>query len=340
MTKWAKIGATAAVAVIAVVLPFFLPDLTFYVQMVLAALVVTGLSLFMGYAGQASLGQGAFVAAGALTVAVTTVQFHWPPLLSLICAPIVAAAFAYLVGLPLLRLRGHYLAFATLALLLIVQALVSTLPVFGGGVGIFGIPPLGIGDLVITDQIQYAFVALAALALGLIVSRNLITSRFGRGVRALAGSESAAESSGVDVVRTKLAIFAVAAAFAGLAGGISAFFIPYVSSDSFPALVSFTYVIMAVVGGLGTLWGGVVGAVLLSVLAQALTTVSATPGLPPTAGPILQYAAYAVVLIVALIFVPRGVLPTIASAWAARREPRRAAAESSSAHESTTRSLG
>ncbi len=315
MTKWMKAGAIAVVAIVAAVLPLFLPDLTFYVQTILAAVVVTGLSLFMGYAGQASLGQGAFVAAGALTVAVTTVQLHWPPLLALVCAPLVAAAFAYLVGLPLLRLRGHYLAFGTLALLLIVQTLISTVPFFGGGIGITGIPPLGIGELTISDQLGYVYVALAVLALTLLVSRNLVRSRFGRGVRALAGSETAAESAGVDVFRTKLSIFSVAAGFAGLAGGISAFFIPYVSSDSFPAIASFTYVIMAVIGGLGTLWGGVIGAVLVSVLAQTLTTVSSTPGLPPTAGPILQYAAYAIVLIIVLLFLPKGILPALTSLW-------------------------
>jgi len=322
MRRWQMAVLIGLLVIVAAVLPLFLSDLTFYVQTILAAVVVTGLSLFMGYAGQASLGQGAFVAVGALTVAVTTVQLQWPPLLSLLCAPIVSALFAYLVGLPLLRLRGHYLAFGTLALLLIVQAVVSNVPFFGGGIGITGIPPLGVGDWVIPDQLGYSYVALAALALTLVVAHNLIHSRFGRGVRALAGSESAAESAGVDVVRTKLAIFAASAGFAGLAGGISAFFIPYVSGASFPAITSFTYVIMAVVGGLGTLWGGVVGAIVISALAQLLTTLSSAQGLPTTAGPILQYAAYAAVLIVALIFLPRGILPSISSAWRRRRAAR------------------
>ena len=316
MSKLARVGPIGALAILVAILPNFLPDLTFYVQMLLAAIVVTGLSLFMGYAGQASLGQGAFVAVGALTVAVTTVHLHWPPLLALLCAPVLSALFAYLVGLPLLRLRGHYLAFGTLALLLIVQSLASTIPFLGGGVGITGIPALGVGNLVISSQIGYVYVALAALAAVLIVSNNLVRSRFGRGVRALAGSESAAESAGVDVVRTKLAVFAVAAGFAGLAGGISAFFIPYVSSASVPAIASFTYVIVAVIGGLGTLWGGVVGAVLVSVLAQGLTNLSSTPGLPPTAGPILQYAAYATVLILSLTFLPRGIVPSLSAWWA------------------------
>jgi branched-chain amino acid transport system permease protein len=303
-----------AVAVVALVLPLLLSDLTFFVKMVLACAIVTGLSLFMGYAGQASLGHGAFVAVGALTVAVMTVRFGMPPLIALVIAPLVSALFALAIGAPLLRLRGHYLAFGTLAVLLVVQALMSTIPLLGGGIGIFGIPPLGIGPLVITGQLPYAYVALGVLALVIVVSHNLIHSRFGRGVRALAGSESAASASGVPVLRSKVSVFAVSAAFAGLAGGVSAFFTPYVSQDSFPPLESFTYVIMAVIGGLGSLWGGVVGAVAISVLLQVLNTLSSSPGLPPTAGPIMQYAGYGIVLVVTLVLMPRGIVPTVESA--------------------------
>src|SRR5207342_2925810 len=95
--------------------PFVMGDLTFLMHMILAAMVVTGLSLLMGYAGQASLGQGAFVAAGALTVALGTTRYGLPPLVALLAAPVVAGAFAAVVGVPLLRLKGHYLAFGTLA---------------------------------------------------------------------------------------------------------------------------------------------------------------------------------------------------------------------------------
>lgn len=304
----------AVVAVITAVAPLLMDDLTFFVQMVLAAIVVTGLSLLMGFSGQVSLGQGAFVAVGALTVALMTTKGGLPPLLALACAPVAAAIFAYIVGIPLLRLRGHYLAFGTLALLLIVQALMGNLQVFGGGTGISGIPPLGVGSFVVSGQLGYAYIALAALALVLLVSRNLVKSRFGRGIRALAGSESAASSSGVPVLRSKLSVFAISGAFAGLAGGIGAFFIPYVSQDSFPPMQSFGYVIMAVIGGLGTLWGGVIGAVLVSVLLQALNTLGSLPGLPPTASPILQYAGYGIVLICVLLFIPRGILPTVSDA--------------------------
>jgi branched-chain amino acid transport system permease protein len=307
----ARMVLPLAAAVAGCVAPFVMGDLTFLMHMVLAAIVVTGLSLLMGYAGQASLGQGAFVAAGALTVALGTTRWGLPPLLTLVAAPFVAGAFATVVGVPLLRLKGHYLAFGTLALLLMVQTAMSTFDFLGGAFGISGIPPFGARGLVFADQRPYVLLALGLLALVLFVNHRVVNSRFGRGVRALAGSETAAESAGVPVMRSKLTIFALSAMYAGLAGGLSAFFTPYVSPDSFPALESFTYVIMAVVGGLGTLWGGVVGAVLVSTLLQVLNNVSSNPDLPPTLGPILQYATYGGLLVLALLFMPRGIVPAV-----------------------------
>jgi branched-chain amino acid transport system permease protein len=306
-----KTYLTVLAAAAAFLAPLVMNDLTFLMRMVLAAIVVTGLSLLMGYAGQASLGQGAFVAAGALTVALGTTRLGLPPLLLLLAAPLVAGAFAVLVGPPLLRLRGHYLAFGTLALLLIVQTAMSAFDALGGAFGISGIPPFGVGDRIFVGQLPYVYLALGCLAVVLVLTHRVVHSRFGRGVRAFSGSETAAESAGVPVMRSKVTIFAISAMYAGLAGALSAFFTPYVSPDSFPAVESFTYVIMAVVGGLGTVWGGVVGAVLVSALLQVLNTVSSQPGLPPTAGPIMQYTTYGALLVLALLFMPRGVLPPV-----------------------------
>ena len=305
--------AILVAAVAACVAPLLLSDLTFFVQTVQAAIVVTGLALLMGYAGQASLGQGAFVAVGALTVAVGTTHWGLPPLLVLLLAPVVAAAFAAVVGIPLLRLQGHYLAFGTLALLLMVQTAMSSFDLLGGAYGISGIPAFGVGGWVAIGQLPYAYLALGCLGAVLLLSARIADSRFGRSMRALAGSETAAESAGVPVQRSKVAVFALSASYAGLAGAVGTFFTPYVSQDSFPATASFTYVIMAVVGGLGTMWGGVVGAVMVSALLQVLNTVSSQPGLPPTAAPIMQYATYGALLVLALLFMPRGIVPTLDS---------------------------
>lgn len=314
MRRLAPYIPIAAFAVAALVVPLLMRDLTFVMQTVLSMIVVVGLSLFMGYAGQASLGHAAFVAVGALTVAVLCRQLGLPPVVGLLAAPVIAGIFAVAVGAPLLRLRGHYLAFGTLAVLLLVQLVMSTVPLFGGGVGIMGIPPLLPGG-----QLGYVYLAIAVLVGALVVSQHLVDSRFGRGMRALRGSETAAASSGVPVLRSKIQVFALSAVFAGFAGALSAFFIPYVSQDSFPPSKSFEYVIMAVVGGLGSLWGGIVGVLVISVLLQTLNFLSTMPGLPATAGPTLQFAGYAVVLIVVLLFLPNGIVPSIQSAWRRRR---------------------
>jgi branched-chain amino acid transport system permease protein len=303
----------AAFGVAALIVPLFMRDLTFVMQTVLSMIVVVGLTLFMGYAGQASLGQAAFVAVGALTVGVLCRQLGMPPVVGLIAAPVIAGIFAVVIGAPLLRLRGHYLAFGTLAVLLLVHLVMSTVPLFGGGVGIMGIPPLLPGG-----QLGYVYLAIGILVGALVVSQHLIDSRFGRGMRALRGSETAAASSGVPVLRSKIQVFALSAVFAGFAGALSAFFIPFVSQDSFPASKSFEYVIMAVVGGIGSLWGGIVGVLVIAVLLQVLNVLSTMPGLPATAGTTLQFAGYAVVLVVVLLFLPDGIVPSIQKWWRRR----------------------
>jgi branched-chain amino acid transport system permease protein len=290
----------AAFAVAALIVPLFMRDLTFVMQTLLSMIVVVGLTLFMGYAGQASLGQAAFVAVGALTVGVLCRQFGLPPVVGLIAAPVVAGVFAIVIGAPLLRLRGHYLAFGTLAVLLLVHLVMSTVPLFGGGVGIMGIPPLLPGG-----QLGYVYLAIGILVGALVVSQHLVDSRFGRGMRALRGSETAAASSGVPVLRSKINVFALSAVFAGFAGALS-------------ASKSFEYVIMAVVGGIGSLWGGIVGVLVIAVLLQVLNVLSTMPGLPATAGTTLQFAGYAIVLVVVLLFLPDGIVPSIQKWWRRR----------------------
>lgn len=299
-----------AVTAVALVLPLLLGHgaLTVYVNVLLAAIVASGVGLLMGYAGQVSLGQGAFFAIGALVTALAASR-GVPPLLALLLGAAASGLFAAAVGAPLLRLRGHYLAFGTLALQLIVLTVVANVDLFGGPSGIQGIPQLGVGPLLITSPVGYAYAALAVLAVTIAASHRIVRSRFGRGLRALAGSESAAESAGVPVFRTKLQIFSHSAVLAGVAGGIYAFFIGYVSASSFSVTTSFQYIVMAVVGGVGSLWGGVVGAALIVVLLEVLNALGTLPGMPATAPMMLSYAVYAIVLVVTMLFLPEGVLP-------------------------------
>ncbi len=307
-----KVAAVLLVAVVTLALPPLLSasQLTEYVLVGVAAMATVGLSLLMGYAGQVSLGQASFTAIGGYTAGLLTIHtgHAW---LGLLAAPVVAAAGAALIGVPILRLRGHQLAFATLALQLILLSLLAGASWAGGAIGLQGIPHLSVGGVELDQDIHYAYLAWAGVALTMLVARNFVTSRTGRGLRALATSETAAAASGVPVGRYRLLVFTVSAAFAGLGGGIYAFFVGYLAPGSFPVLLSIQYVVMAVVGGLGTVWGALFGAVAVTLLVQLLTDLGTRPGMPTYAPAVLSYAVYALLLILFVLFVPRGLVPAI-----------------------------
>jgi branched-chain amino acid transport system permease protein len=299
-------------AAVTLALPVFLDGkgLGIYLLAGLAAMVTVGLLLLMGQAGQISLGQASFYAIGAYTAGLLAVH-DTPPVLGLVAAPVVAAAFAAVVGVGVLRLRGHYLAFATLAMQLILLSVLAQSAWAGGAIGLQGIPRLSVGGFEFDEDIQYAYLTWAGLALVLLVAHNLVRSRPGRGLRALATSEVAAAASGVPVGRYRLAVFTLSAAFAGLAGGIYAFYLGYLGPGSFPVLLSIEYVVMAVVGGLGTLSGGVVGAVAIVLLVQVLNELGTSPGMPDYAPSVLSYAVYGLLLVVVVLWLPRGLVPAL-----------------------------
>jgi len=299
----------------ALALPSALGDsvLSAYVLLVLTAIVTVGVSMLMGYAGQVSLGQAAFYAFGAYAAGLLSVH-ACPTLLALAVAPLTSAALAALVGVPLLRLRGHYLSFATLAVQLIGLSVIGGMKsLTGGDIGLGGIPRLGLLGWELTSDPAYARLAGVALLGVVVVTRNLIASRPGRALRALSTSEVAAESCGIPVGRYKLAVFALSAGFAGLAGGIYTFYVGYLSPGSFPVVLSFEYVVMAVLGGLGTVSGGVIGAAAVTLVVQILSKLATAGGMPSYAPVVLSYGAYALLLIIPVLFLPQGIVPALAA---------------------------
>lgn len=317
--RWAGLVVAGAAVAVTLALPPMLTasQLSVYILLALSAMVTVGLSLLMGYAGQVSIGQASFYAIGAYAAGLLSVH-GTPPLLALAAAPLIAALFAAAIGGPLLRLRGHHLAFATIALQLILISLLGEADWAGGSVGLQGIPRLSAGDTELGEDIHYAYLAWAAVAATVLIARNVVTSRAGRGLRALATSETAASASGVPVARYKLAVFTLAAAFAGLAGGIYAFFIGYINPGSFPVLLSIQFLVMAVVGGLGTIWGALLGATAITLIVQFLNDLGSRPGMPASAPSILNYAVYAALLILVVLFLPRGIVPALRDVWQRR----------------------
>ena len=302
-----------ALIVVSLLLPLVLPaaGLTVYIFIGLDTVVVAGLALLMGFAGQVSLGQAAFYAIGAYTAGLLARNAGVPAPLALVAAALVTAACAYVVGLPLLRLRGHSLAFGTLALQLItLSAIGEARDLTGGDTGLTSIPTLG-GPF---KPIVFAYVVWLLVAGVLLFNTNLVRSRPGRALRALATSESAALGSGVAVVQYKLKVFALSAAYAGVAGGVYAFFVNYIAPGSFPILLSIQFLIMATVGGLGSVWGSLVGATLVFLVVQVLQALGTLPGMPLRAPAVFSYAVYGLVLVLIMLRLPQGVVPAIQSA--------------------------
>ena len=315
----AAAGAVVVIAVVTLLLPLWLSaaNLTVYVLAGLYAVTAIGLSLLMGYAGQVSLGQAVFFAIGAYTAAVLALH-GVPAVPALIAAPVLAAAVAAAVGVPILRLRGHYLAFATLAFQLIVLSIISNTAFLGGGLGFAAVPPLSIGGAALTSARGYAWLAWAVTAAVLALTLNIVRSRPGRALRALATSEAAAESLGVPVVRYKLAVFALSAGYAGFAGGIYVFFIGYVAPDSFPVSLSVEFVVMVAIFGLGSIWGALLGAAGISILVQVLNNAGTLPGMPEYMPTLLSYAAYGLILVVIMVFLPGGLMAALKSGQVTR----------------------
>jgi branched-chain amino acid transport system permease protein len=273
-----------------------------------------GLNFFMGYTGQASFGQNAFAAIGGYGSAILSVQYGWEPILALVASMAVAGVAAVVVGYPTLRLRGHYLAMATFALGLITYDVsVQWTDLTQGYMGYSGIPPLGFGPFTVEDD-KLKLVCLAIiLAFGVWLSSRLRHSRFGRALRAISSTELGAAALGIRVPRYKLLAFIIAALYASVAGSLFAHTVGFISPEVFGlqmVVVTFT---MLYVGGIGTVLGPAIGAVIASLLPEVVRSTGR-----------FQDIAYAAVLILMLIFVPKG-LSTLGSIG--RRRPLKADAE-------------
>lgn len=270
-------------------------------------IATAGLTLLLGFAGQVSLAQAAFYGLGAYGSMIGTVQLGWNPWLALVATAAANGLLAYLIGVPALRLHGHYLALATLGFGIIVNiVLVQETEITGGPTGIAGIPKLSLGPLSLTSDRAY-FVFVWAVALGLmLVCRRLVTgSAYGRVLRALQASEVATASVGIDVARYKVQVFVLTAVLGSLAGSLFAHYLTVISPSEFGFDVSIEFLVMAVIGGLGSVWGALFGVLAVTLLLEMLRTVA--PMLAPSV-PTSEYevVAFGALLVLALLFLPEG----------------------------------
>jgi branched-chain amino acid transport system permease protein len=311
--------ALPVLAAVAVALgPVFIAD-TFLLKVFsyvgINVLVVVGLALLFGHAGQVSLGHAAFVGLGAYTCAFLTVQLHAPWLLAFACAGVVAAVGGLLLALPSLKLSGHYLAMATLGFgELATLAFREGAVVTGGVNGMTGIPFPSVGPLEIRSAAGIYWLVWGVAGVAVLVAWNLTSLRPGRAMRALHGSELGAAASGVDVVGVKVRVFVLSAAMAGLAGALYASSVGFISPSLYTLQASVGFLAMAVIGGTGSLAGPVLAAALLT-LVQYLDALIL--GLPRTTGQLIQAYepdVYGVAIILVVLFAPGG----IGSLWRRR----------------------
>ncbi len=269
------------------------------------AVVTIGLCLLMGYAGQISLGQAAFYGLGAYISGVLTTKFGVDPWLAMAAAMVLTGALAYAFGVPILKLRGHYLAMATLAFGIIVYlAFVELKDLTGGPSGLPGVPRLRVAGFVFDSDRKFFYLTWAVVIGVVLLSLNVVNSRVGRALRSIHGSEVAAETLGVNASRYKVKVFTLSAVYAGLAGSLYAHYLTFVSPPPFGFIASVEFVVMAAVGGLASVWGAPFGAAAVTLLAEVIRDLM--PRVLAYASGEHEVIAYGLLLILIMIFVPEG----------------------------------
>ena len=313
-TRGERVRLVLCIAVL-VALPFVLNNYWLGIANAvgIAAIGAIGLNILVGFTGQISLGQGGFLAVGAFTSALLAGRAGLPLPIAVAGAVVVTATAGAIVGLPALRLKGLYLAIATLAAQEIIEFTIRRWRWLTEGRGYLEAPPLG----ALGWRVQHAafertwyWVIVGAAALGAIVARNVFRTALGRSFMAVRDQEIAAQAIGVNLTRAKISAFALSSGYVGLAGALTAHYTEIVTWERYTLDVSVQYVGMIIVGGLGSIAGSIYGAAflmlvppLLSALADAVRDTA--PFLADQL-PALQVAAVGVVIIVFLLFEPRG----------------------------------
>lgn len=260
-------------------------------------IVALGLTMLMGFAGQLSLCQAAFYGIGAYTSGVLAIRTGWSPCITVILAVLLACAIALILGIPALRLKGHYLAMATLGFGEIISIIFNEwIGITGGPSGLIGIPTFSFGRFVLDTDAKY-YVLVWLLVIGVIIFlTNLANSRVGRALQALKRSEDAAATMGIPVAKYKLKVFVLSAALAALGGALYAHYVTVVSPESFNVIFSLILITMVVSGGLVSIWGGVIATSLFTILPDALQQFQD-----------YNIVIYGLVLLFILMFMPKGI---------------------------------
>jgi branched-chain amino acid transport system permease protein len=299
MTKW-----NAAALLLLVLFVSLLPLLTGNTYLLtvgifsgINALVAIGLCILMGYAGQISLGQAGFYGIGAYVSSILSLKLGMPMVISVTAAMITAALAAVVLAAPALKLKGHYLAVATLGFGDIIHIILNEWGP-GGPSGFGDIPHFTLFGHALTSTEGYFYLIWGFVVLVMLFSQNFINSRTGRALRAIHGSEMASNAMGLDVVALKIKVFVLSAVYAALAGCLYAHYVTFISPSSFSLFYSILVLMMVVVGGITNLWGAVVGSIVITTLPELLRRFEE-----------FDVLAYGLILTLSLLFFRKGLVP-------------------------------
>ena len=300
-----KLKGLLVLAAVLLLLPLLLSNSYQYdvvIRIAMNAIVVIGLNLLIGYTGQISLGHAGFLGIGAYASGILTTQFSWPPLLALLAGCVAAGALAFAIARPVLKLKGHYLAMATLGLGIIISIVITNEGKYTGGPDGLTVPALGLSGFELDGAKPWYVVVALLLLLVTWLALNLIDSPAGRALQAIHGSEVAAQVAGVQTTRVKVRIFVVSAVIASLVGSLSAHYIAFITPGIAGFFHSIELVTMVVVGGMASVFGSIIGAVILTMLPQLLSTFEGW-----------ETVVFGAILMATMIFMPKGIVPTLAA---------------------------
>ncbi|MBA2961685.1 MULTISPECIES: branched-chain amino acid ABC transporter permease [Ramlibacter] len=309
----------AWLAVLAVALlgfPFLASEYWLYLACLVAIhiLSATGLNILTGYTGLVSLGQAAFMGVGAYTVAILQQRWGVPSLLSLAAAGLAALLLGLLVGLPSLRVKGLYLAIATIAAGVLAHFAFSHFTTVTGGSAGLTVRPASVLGIALEDSFRFYWLVLPLTAAGLLGSANLLRTRIGRAFIAIRDRDISAEVLGIPLLRYKLLAFAISSFYAGVAGGLYAFFFRAITPETFPLVLSIFFLAAIIVGGLGTVLGSILGALFMTLVPEVLKSVM---GWLPLSGNATLYLSpvrtivFGALIVLFLVFEPLG----LAEVW-------------------------
>jgi len=287
-------------ALILALAPFFMTN-DFYYEIAIVALlnsiIVLGLNLLMGYAGQISLAHGAFAGMGGYISAILVGSYGFSPLISIGSAIVVMAIFAFILSKPILKLKGHYLAMATLGVGIIINIVLNSEEELTGGSDGMSVESFVVWGFEFTQSWEWYILVAVLLLFFVWIMENIIDSPMGRILRSIHDSEKASGSVGVDISHYKSIVFVISVVIATIAGSLYAFFSGFISPQEASFNHSIELVVMVVLGGMGRIYGSIIGAVILTSLPQFLTAFED-----------YQTLIYGSIIIIVMIFMPKGIV--------------------------------